>query len=257
MPDALIRDGDVTDPDRLYLQLDGFDGPLDLLLDLARAQKVELHRISVLDLVDQYLRIVEGARRVRLELQADWLVMAAWLAWLKSRLLLPDDPAAAEDAEAGAGNLADRLRELQAVRAAAAALGERRQLGRDVWSRGVPESFEVIDRSGYRLSTGALVAAYMAAMRRAGGLRSYTPPAPVLWSVNDALARLSALLGRMPDWSVLERFVPDLPVGQSGPLHRRAAVASTLIASLEMARAGALRLRQDDPFGPILVRGGG
>ena len=252
MPDA-VTDPGAGDPDRLHLHLDGFDGPLDLLLELARAQKVELHDISVLQLVDQYLRIVEGARRVRLELQADWLVMAAWLAWLKSRLLIPDDPAAAQEGEEGMGNLADRLRELQAVRGGAAMLGERRQLGRDVWGRGAPESFEVVDRSGYRLSTAALVASYLAAVRRAGARQSYRPRPPVLWSVNDALGRMSSLLSGMPDWSVLERFVPP---GLSEPLHRRAAVASTLVASLEMARAGALRLRQDEPFGPILVRRG-
>ena len=238
--------------DRLHVHLDGFDGPLDLLLDLARAQKVELHRISILSLVEQYLAIVEGARRVRLELAADWLVMAAWLAWLKSRLLLPDG--AAGDGEEAVGNLAARLRELQAVRAAAATLGERPQLGRDVFARGAPESFEVVDRSGFKLSVGALVNAYLAAVRRAGARRTYAPDVPVLWSVPDALGRLADLLGQMPDWSVLERFVPP---GLADPLHRRAAVASTLVASLEMARAGELRLRQDQAFGPILLRSGG
>ena len=239
---------------RLHLRLDGFDGPLDLLLDLARAQKVELRRISVLSLVEQYLEIVEGARRVRLELAADWLVMAAWLAWLKSRLLLPEGSAGAEEGEDAADSLHARLLELQAVRAAAAALGGRPRLGRDVWARGVPESFEVVDRSGFRLSLPALISAYLAGVGRAGRGLQYVPRTPVLWSVGEALERLDRLLGGMPDWSVLERFVP---AGLQDGLHRRAAVASTLIASLEMARSGGLRLRQDQAFGPILLRSGG
>ena len=243
----------TDDADRLLLTLDGFEGPLDLLLDLVRAQKLDLARISILSLVEQYLAIVEGARRVRLELAADWLVMAAWLAWLKSRLLLPPGTSDSDEGEAAAGSLAARLRELQAVRAAAALLAARPQLGHDVFARGAPEDFTRIDRSGLALQAGGLVRAYLGAMRRAGSGRRYTPAPPVLWSVQDALARLGGLLRHVPDWSVLERFVPT---GLDDPLHRRAAVASTLIASLELARAGELRLRQDQPFGPILLRSG-
>jgi segregation and condensation protein A len=133
----------------LHLRLDGFEGPLDLLLELARAQKVDLERISILSLVDQFLSVVEQARRVRLEIAADWLVMAAWLAWLKSRLLLPPEEAGPEeDAEALAVALADRLRELEQMRAAAAWLNSREQLGREVFNRGLPESLRVEDRSG-------------------------------------------------------------------------------------------------------------
>ena len=169
--------------DQLPLVLDGFEGPLDLLLDLARAQKLDLARISILSLVEQYLAIVEGARRVRLELAADWLVMAAWLAWLKSRLLLPAGTAEADEGEAAAGSLAARLRELQTVRAAAALLAARPQLGHDVFARGAPEDFVRIDRSGFALQSGGLVRGYLAAMRRAGAGRRYTPTPPVLWSV--------------------------------------------------------------------------
>jgi segregation and condensation protein A len=138
------------DSEALVLQLDGFEGPLDLLLELARAQKVDLAKISILALVEQFLAVIEGARKVRLELAADWLVMAAWLTWLKSRLLLPAQTGE-EDAELGATSLAARLIDLQAVRAAAAWMGQRKQLGWDVFARGQPEDFTQTDRSRLRL----------------------------------------------------------------------------------------------------------
>ncbi len=237
---------------QLALQLEGFEGPLDLLLDLARAQKFDLAKISILRLVEQFLAAVEGARRVKLELAADWLVMAAWLTWLKSRLLLPDDePDAAEGMEA-AEVLAARLLALQTIRAAAAWIGDRPALGRDVYARGEGESFTELDRSGLAADTAGLLRAYMAAIRRGGGKRTYRPGAQPLWSVQDALGRLGAMLGRMLDWTMLEHFLPDLP---PNPLARRAATASTLLAGLELARDGQLRLRQDQPFGPILLAG--
>ena len=240
----------APDSQRLALQLEGFEGPLDLLLDLARAQKFDLAKISILRLVEQFLAAVEGARRIRLELAADWLVMAAWLTWLKSRLLLPDDePDAAEGMEA-AEVLAARLLALQAIRAAAAWLGDRPALGRDVWARGEGESLTELDRSGLAADTAGLLRAYMAAIRRGGGRRSYRPAALPMWSVQDALGRLGAMLGRSLDWTVLEHFLPDLP---PDPLAWRAATAATLIAGLELARDGQMRLRQDQPFGPILV----
>src|ERR1700729_4052704 len=136
----------AVESETLVLQLDGFEGPLDLLLELARQQKVDLAKISILALVEQFLAVIEGARRVRLELAADWLVMAAWLTWLKSRLLLPADPLRAEEAEDAAETLALRLRELSAIRAAAAWLGARPQLGQDVFARGAPEDHTEIDR---------------------------------------------------------------------------------------------------------------
>ena len=241
----------------LHLRLDGFEGPLDLLLELARSQKVDLERISILSLVDQFLLVVEQARRVRLEIAADWLVMAAWLAWLKSRLLLPPEEAEPEeDAEALAVALADRLRELERMRAAAAWLNNREQLGREVFNRGLPESLRVEDRSGIAADLPALLQAYAAARRRALASRPYTPKHRRLWTVGEAMARLSRLLGALPagslpSWAVLQGFLPE---NLSDPVERRAALASTLVAALETARGGGVELRQDRDFGPILVR---
>jgi segregation and condensation protein A len=238
-------------PDALLLRLEGFEGPLDLLLDLARGQKVDLAKISILSLVEQYLAVIESARRVRLELAADWLVMAAWLTWLKSRLLLPPGSEQAEEAEAAADVLAARLRDLQAMRAAALWLSSRPLLGQDVFARGAAEDFTETDRSGLAADQGALVRGYLAALRRKAATTRYKPAPPSLWSVKDALGRLAALVGSLPDWSSLEAFLPET---LSAPLERRAALASTLVASLELARGGALRLRQERPFGPIAVR---
>ncbi len=241
----------AVDGDRLLLSLDGFDGPLDLLLDLARAQKVDLARISILSLVDQYLAIIEGARRIRLELAADWLVMAAWLAWLKSRLLLPAQPEGVADGEQAADVLAARLQELQAMRAAAAWLGARPLLGQDVFVRGAPENLTETDRSGMVADMPALLRGYLDAIRRVASRRTYRPRQLSLnfWTVQEALQRLSATLGQLPAWSTLQAFMPDNLAGQE----LRAAVASTLVASLELARGGGVRLRQDEPFAPILL----
>jgi len=240
----------ATDEVGLVLHLEGFDGPLDLLLELARAQKVDLAKISILALVEQYLAVIEGARRVRLELAADWLVMAAWLTWLKSRLLLPPDTLGAEEGEEAAEVLALRLRDLSAIRVAAAWLGTRPQLGHDVFARGAAEDHTEIDRSRLALDLGALVRAYLGAVRRGTKSRRYQARPLTLWTVQDALHRLGALVGSLPDWTSLERFLPDHIVN---PTERRAAMASTLMAGLEMARGGAVRLRQDHEFGPILV----
>ncbi len=237
-------------PDSLVLHLQGFDGPLDLLLDLARQQKLDLAGISILALVDQFLAVIEGARRVRLELAADWLVMAAWLAWLKSRLLLPKD-AAGDDGEVAAEVLAGRLRDLSRVRQLAAWLAARPQLGQDVFARGAPEDLTERDRSRLALDMPGLIRAYLTALRRGSAATPYRPRPVSLWSVQDALARLGLLMGSLPDWSSLEAFLPET---LATPLQRRGALASTLIAGLEMARAGALRLRQEAAFGPILLR---
>ena len=244
---------DVAPADSLVLSLDGFEGPLDLLLDLARQQKVDLARISILSLVEQYLAVIEGARRVRLELAADWLVMAAWLTWLKSRLLLPAGSEAAEEAELAADQLAARLLALERMRAAAAWLGARPQLGQDVFARGVPEDHTEIDRSRLTLELGGLVRAYLQAVRRGTRATQYRPRALTLWTVQDALNRLSSLLGSLPDWTSLEQFLPDC---FASPMERRAALASTLIASLEMARGGSVRQRQEEAFAPILLHRG-
>lgn len=240
-------------PDSLVLHLEGFDGPLDLLLDLARAQKVDLAKISILALVEQYLAVIESARRVRLELAAEWLVMAAWLTWLKSRLLVPASPDEADEGEDAAGILASRLRDLSAIRTAAAWLAKRPQLGHDVFARGAPEDHTEIDRSRFALDLSALVRAYLTAVRRGTKSKRYRARALTLWTVQDALRRLGALVGTLPDWTSLERFLPE---SMTGPTERRAAMASTLMAGLEMARGGAVVLRQDHTFGPILVRAG-
>ncbi len=243
----------VSPEDMLLLRLDGFEGPLDLLLELARAQKLDLARISILALVEQYLAVIEGARKIRLELAADWLVMAAWLTWLKSRLLLPKGHEAAEEAETAAETLAERLRTLQAMRLAAAWLGARPQLGHDVFIRGLPEDLVDTDRSKLALDIPGLLRAYLAAMRRAGARRRYRPQALTVWTVKDALSRLALLVGNLPDWATLEQFLPEMT---GTPLERRAALSSTLLAGLEMARGGAIRLRQEQEFGPIHIRRG-
>ncbi|HWX49114.1 MAG TPA: ScpA family protein [Roseomonas sp.] len=241
----------MTAPETLHVSLEGYEGPLDLLLELARSQKVDLARLSILDLVDQYLAVIEGARRVRLELAADWLVMAAWLAWLKSRLLLPEDPQQEEDAEALAGQLAERLAELERMRAAAQWLGARPQLGQEVFDRGTPESFLHQDRSGLNADLPMLLRAYVEALRRSAAKRPYRPKPRRLWTVQEALDRLARLVGSLPEWGELQRFLPE---SLQDPVERRAALAATLIAGLEMARGGSIELKQEAAFGPILLR---
>ncbi len=236
------------------LRLDGFEGPLDLLLELARAQKVDLACISILQLVEQYLAVVEQIRLVRLELAADWLVMAAWLAWLKSRLLLPDEAAATEEAGEASGLLQARLLELARIGQVALWLQHRPQLGRDVFARGAEEDLREIDRSGLAVDLGQLLGGYLAAARRTARREHYQPRPVGFWTVRDALQRLQRLLGEAsPDWCVLERFLPDAG-RQTGPQQRRAAIAGTLLAGLELARDGAVDVRQDQPFGPVLLR---
>ncbi len=241
----------MTPDDQLVLHLDGFDGPMDLLLELARGQKLDLARISILSLVEQYLAIIEGARRIRLELAADWLVMAAWLAWLKSRLLLPPGTDAAEEGEDAAGVLAARLHELQAVRDLAAWLAARPQLGQEVFGRGSPEALLAVDRSGLAADLPGLLRAYMAARRRGAAGVAYRPARAPLWTVQDAMTRLTRLLGQARRWTALEDCLPQLALD---PMQRRAALASTLLAGLELARAGSADLRQEQQFGPILLR---
>jgi segregation and condensation protein A len=252
-PSDSARTAPDDNPEHLVLRLEGFEGPMDLLLDLARSQKVDLAKISILSLVDQYLAVIEGARRVRLELAADWLVMAAWLTWLKSRLLVP---AASDDLESGemaVEALAARLREMNVIRILAAWFASRPVLGQDVFPRGAPESHHEYDRSRIVIEAGPFVRAYLEAIRRGTKSSPYTPRALTLWTVQDALRRLADLVGSLPDWTTLEQFLPD---HLDSPTERRAALSSTLLASLEMARGGVIRLRQQEAFGPILVRRG-
>ena len=244
----IVANGEAND---LVLRLEGFEGPMDLLLDLARAQKVDLAKISILSLVDQYLVVIEGAKQIRLELAADWLVMAAWLTWLKSRLLVPD--IAGDDLESGemaAEALAARLREMNVIRTLAAWLAIRPVLGQDLFARGLPESHHEYDRSRIVIDAGPFVRAYLEAVRRGTKSATYTPRPLSLWTVQDALRRLADLVGSLPDWTTLEQFLPD---HADNPIERRAALSSTLLASLEMARGGIVRLRQEEAFGPILV----
>jgi len=238
----------------LVLDLDGYEGPIDLLLALAREQKVDLARISILDLADQYLAFISEQRRLQLEVAADYLVMAAWLAYLKSRLLLPappDDetgPTAVELAEA----LAHRLRLLEAVQRAGAALMARPQLGRDVFGRGAPEGLDMIDQPIFELSLYDLLRAYGASHgRQHGQVLTILPSA--YRSLSDALEHLAQFVGQVPDWRELIAFLPEDLRG--GPL-RRSALAATFAATLELARSGRVELRQDRAFGPLYLRSG-
>jgi segregation and condensation protein A len=239
----------AADPTAFIVDLDGFEGPLDLLLDLARAQKVDLARISILDLAEQFLAYLRGVQARELQIAAEYLVMAAWLAYLKSQLLLPPTERELGDAEAVAEDLGERLRRLEALRRAAEALQARPRLGQERFARGLPEPVPVEVTPVWRAGLGELLAAYGALMRR-GEIVRMTMPARRLVSVEAALERLSRLLTGH-DWRHLSAFLPE---GLSDPLLRRSAVAAGLIAGLELARQGRIELSQAVPFGPIMVR---
>ncbi len=233
------------------VDVDGFEGPLDLLLDLARRQKVDLQKISVLALAEQYLEFIEAARSLRLELAADYLVMAAWLAYLKSRLLLPraekgEEPAAEELA----GALQFRLRRLEAIRAAAEALVARPRLGRDIFSRGLPEDANPAGAPQWQASVYDLLAAY-AQRRQKHALTRVTLKQRFVWSLAQARAEIERFAGCALDWTALDPF---LEAFCTSPEMRRTIRASTLSASLEMAREGAIQIRQDAPFAPLWIR---
>ncbi|MHA1536325.1 MAG: segregation and condensation protein A [Alphaproteobacteria bacterium] len=248
--EAAARDG--RQGEQLVLDLEGYEGPLDALLGLAREQKVDLTQISILQLADQFLEFISRARALQLEIAADYLVMAAWLAYLKSRLLLPqaddgEEPSGAEMAAA----LAFQLRRLEAMREAGKKLFARPQLGREVFARGAPEAIDLVRRNVYEVSLYDILKAYGEQQRRpqSGPL---TIEALDLYSVDEAIGRLRKLLGEMPDWQVLGSFLPD---DLSSDIGRRSAIASTFAASLELVRDGKASLRQDQLFGPIYVRG--
>ncbi|MCZ6592141.1 MAG: ScpA family protein [Alphaproteobacteria bacterium] len=250
VPDYMQTDAAPSGAE-LIVHLDGFEGPIDLLLNLARDQKVDLAKISILGLAEQYLSFIEEARQLRLEIAADYLVMAAWLAYLKSRLLLPsteddEEPSGAELAAA----LSYQLQRLESMRTAAENLFARPLLGRDVFARGAPEGIRVTTRSVYDATLFELLQAYGSTQRR-------QKPAPLrieqmdLFSMDDALGRLTSLLGKVPNWSALLSFLPD---GLEDDLIRRSAVAATFAASLELVRSGQAEIRQDQLFGPIFFR---
>jgi segregation and condensation protein A len=235
----------------LVVDLEGYEGPIDMLLTLAREQKVDVTKISILALADQYLAYISAARRLRLEIAADYLVMAAWLAYLKSRLLLPepapaDEPSGAELAAA----LTHQLQRLEAMQQAGARLMARPQLGRDVFARGAPEGLPRVLRPIYDATLYDLLKAYGDQRQRKEAAVLHIE-APELFSMDDALQRLSRLLGRMPEWRTLMSF---LPPGLRGGIVERSAVAATFAASLELVRSGKLQLRQDSVFGPIYLR---
>jgi len=237
----------------LLIAVDGFEGPLDLLLTLARNQKVDIAKISILKLADQYLEFIESAKKMNLELAADYLVMAAWLAYLKSRLILPQPPSV--DGEPTADEMATRLRwrlqRLEAMRSAAARLMAGDRLERDVFARGDPEPVNVIKLRTYKDTLYDLLTAYATQRAKAMGGKSYSPVhAPVL-PIEEARERLERMLGRISDWSGLERL---LPLEWSGGTRRRSAIASTLLACLELARDGKVEIRQMAPFEQIYVR---
>lgn len=233
----------------LTVAVDGWEGPLDLLLALARRQQVDLRQISVLALVEQYLRFVADARALRLDLAADWLVTAAWLAFLKSALLLPADPAADPDPDLLAERLRLRLARLEAMREAAARLLARDQIGRDHFLRGAPEGLAVIKRARWRATLFDLVAAYGAVQARTRVVVHQIAARPVV-TLEDALARLALLVGERMDWAALVEFLPaDLM-----PERRRSALASSFAAALELARQGRVELAQAAPFAPLLLR---
>jgi segregation and condensation protein A len=235
--------------DALTLSLDGWEGPLDLLLTLARQQKVDLHQISILALVEQYVAYIESARAVKLEIAADYLVMAAWLAYLKSALLLPKDPEIDPSPEELALRLQLRLQRLDAMREAGARLMGRDRVGRDVFVRAAPEGLRLVRKSAWQASAFDLFAAY-------GRVRARTQPAMhvvahrAVMTLEDAIARVSALLGEALDWTTLEAF---LPVG-ADPAYRRSALASSFVAALELARQGKLDLSQEAPFAELMIR---
>jgi segregation and condensation protein A len=242
---------EAPDSAELVVDLEGYEGPIDMLLALAREQKVDLTRISILQLADQYLAFITAARRLRLEIAADYLVMAAWLAYLKSRLLLPEP--APEDEPSGeelAAALTHQLLRLEAMQQAGARLMARPLLGRDVFGRGAPEGLPRVLKPVYEATLYELLRAYGDQRQRKEGSVLHIE-APELYSMDDALTRLSRILGRVPDWRSLMSF---LPPGLRGGIVERSAVAATFAASLELARAGKLQFRQDSVFGPIYVR---
>ncbi len=239
----------VPDDATLTLTLDGWEGPLDLLLTLARAQKVDLAQISILALTDQYIAYIDNARALRLEVAADYLVMAAWLAYLKSCLLLPKDPDIDPSPEELALRLQLRLQRLDAMREAGARLLGRDRIGRDVFARGSPEGLALVRKALWQAAAFDLYAAY-------GRVRARTQPAMhviahrSVMTLEDAISRVSALLGAAIDWTMLESFLP----ATADPAYRKSALASSFVAALELARQGRLEIAQDQAFDAVFVR---
>lgn len=242
----------ATGPDALIVDVEGFEGPLDVLLSMGRTQKVDLRQISILELANQYLAFVERAKALRLELAADYLVMAAWLAFLKSRLLLPPDPTEeGPSAEELAAHLAFQLQRLAAMRDAAAKLMARDQLGRNFFKRGIPEDVTLVRQVTYSAKLIDLMQAY-ARVRTRDDFRPFQVDRDRIFSLDQALDHLRGILGFSGEWGDLMSFLPEH--WTDDPELRRTAKASTFAASLELAKQGAIELRQSDNFAPIEVR---
>ncbi|MFM8541717.1 MAG: segregation and condensation protein A [Chakrabartia sp.] len=238
-----------VEEDRLTVDLGSWEGPLDLLLTLARTQKVDLREMSILALVDQYLAYINDARALKLEIAADYLVMAAWLAYLKSGLLLPKDPEIEPSPEELALRLQLRLERLNAMREAGVRLMARDRLGRDVFARGAPEGLRVVRKAKWDSGLFDLIQAYGHIKARA------EPPLHIVHQRNvltleEAIDRVSRLVGSMVEWTVIHRFLPE----SDDPQFRKSALASSFVATLELARQGKIALRQDDAFAPLYVR---
>jgi segregation and condensation protein A len=241
----------ASDEPALIVDVDGYEGPLDLLLTLARHQKVDLAKISILALADQYLTFIEQARKLRLELAADYLVMAAWLAYLKSRLLLPEPPSAdGPSAEEMATALANRLRRLEAIREAAKSLMTRPQLGRDIFGRGEPERIAEIRHARWTATLYDLLTAYTS-QRQRNVLANVHLAKRTVWSLAEARASLERLVGEAEEWSCIDEYLISYLVE---PSQRATVFASSFAAALELVREGEAELRQDGAFAPLFVR---
>lgn len=252
---ALPKAGDV---DAFLLDIDGYEGPIDVLLDMARTQKVDLREISILQLVRQYLSFIDRAKELKLELAAEYLVMAAWLAYLKSRLLLPQENKDSTELSGDqmAEALAFQLRRLEAMREAANQLTKRPQLGQNVFTRGMPEKLRTEYKTDWQVNLYDLLKAYGTITRRQE-YTTYELPTFNILSMEDAASRLAKMLGNLPKngphsvWATLQSFVPE---GITDPLLIRSTIASTFTAGLEMAKQGGLEIRQDGAFKPIYMR---
>lgn len=236
----------------LIVDVDGYEGPLDVLLTLSRTQKVDLRKVSILQLARQYLLFVEKAKELRLELAADYLVMAAWLAFLKSRLLLPPDPT--EEGPSGeelAAHLAFQLERLQAMRDVAARLMARDRLGRDFFARGAPEVVERVKKITYSATLLDLMQGY-ARIRTRDEFRPFVMDRESVYTMEEALGRLRGLLGFAGAWTDISSYLPE--GWQDDPIKRRSATASTFAASLELVKEGKAEIRQSAMFEPIQLR---
>ncbi len=242
--------GESDSPAALVIDVDGFEGPLDLLLHLARLQKVDLARISILALVEQYLAFIERARALKLEIAADYLVMAAWLAYLKSRLLVPQKPSEAPGGEEMAALLQFRLRRLEAIRSLGERLINRDRLGREFFARGMPETVVVERHSRFQATLYDLLTAYAGYRQRAAITRVEIAGRSV-WSLQEARERLERMLGKVEDWTALDGFLIEFAVPETA---RATAIASSFAASLEMVREGKMEIRQAEAFSPIYLR---